>query len=242
MPAISCLSARGGTGCSLITTNMAVAFAQVSSTLLLDLNPGNGCDDLLLNLQRRRSWVDLLPVANEVTSHQLELVCVEHPSTLYLLPSPHSYLAGTMSDRIEDLLKSLLSYFNWVFLDMPTGFSDLTRRIIRLTDIVILISTPDPPALRATKAIIEEEAEIIKKGYLILNQYSRGHPSQPIHLAKALGIELMAVLPPDPLAVSYQIGFGDVCVEDRRSPFGQAIRKTSEGLLKKVLGSGMRTG
>ncbi len=63
MTVIGILSAKGGVGASLVATNLGCVLAGYGQTLLLDLNPGSGADDLLLDLSPQRSWADLLPGA-----------------------------------------------------------------------------------------------------------------------------------------------------------------------------------
>ena len=235
MTVLSFLSPRGGTGTSLVATNLGVLFAGQSRTLLVDLHTGNGCDDLLLDLPSKRSWVDLLPVASELTERHLELASVTHTSGLHVLRSPVEFAARIDEGDLLQLLEALAKKYSWLLLDVPSGLPPLTRQVLTVSDVLLLVTTADPPALRAAKQLIAglPDNQFGNMG-LVINQITRRHPAHPADIAASLELPLIAALPPDSRAVGYQVSFGRACVSDSRSTFGKAVVRLHQRLAKHI--------
>jgi len=235
MTILSLLSPRGGTGTSLVATNLGVLLAGQSRTLLVDLHTGNGCDDLLLDLPTKRSWGDLLSVASELTERHLELASATHISGLHVMNSPVEFSAEIDAEDLLQLLDALAKRYSWFLLDVPSGLPPLTRQVLTVSDALLLVTTADPPALRAAKQLIAglPKNQIGKMG-LVINQITRRHPAHPTDIATSLELPLMAALPPDSRAVGYQVSFGRTCVSDSRSTFGKAIVRLHQRLAKHI--------
>ncbi len=232
MTIISVLGAKGGCGASLVATNLGVFLAGQDDTLLVDLSPGVGCDDLLLDLAPVRSWVDLLPVATELNDRHLEITSVRHGSGLHLLQAPQGRLNEFDAGTFHSLLLALAEKFAWLLLDLPSGMGEITRVSLSISDVVLLVSTADPPALRAAQRLSGALLEGLKvKMGLVLNQITRRHPAKPQQVADSLAIPLLAALPPDPRGVGYQVNFGRPCALDGRSSLGRAINGLGRRLL-----------
>lgn len=221
---ISVLSSKGGAGASLLATNLGVCLAGNAACVLVDLHPGTGCDDLLLDLSTERSWANLLHVAEELTPRHLELTLAAHKTGMKLLGAPESMLDTPDKRRTLALLRALGERFPWLVLDLPTGLDEISRAAVHLSDVILLVSTADPSALRgAQRTLAALPEEVCERTGLVLNQITRRHPAAPREVAASLGVKLLAALPPDPRAVGYQVNFGRPCVLDQRSALGRAI-------------------
>lgn len=224
MTVVSLLSAKGGSGASLIATNLAVVLARREETLLVDLHPGLGYDDVLLDLMCERSWADLLPVAGELRAQQLALAEANHSSGLKLLCAPTDPTTQVDEARLDKLLRALSENVAWLVLDPPAGLDNLSRTALGMSDAVLLVTTADPASLRAVRRLYQSlPVETQAQTGLVVNQIGGRHPADPSAIAAAIGATLLAALPPDPRAVGYQVNFGQVCALDNRSAFGRAI-------------------
>ena len=237
MTVLGILSAKGGVGASLVTTNLGCVLAGYGQTLLLDLNPGSGADDLLLDLSPQRSWADLLPVVKEISPKHLQLIMAQHPSGLNFMRTPEVWLNDVDWLLVVQLLGSLADENEWLLLDMPTGMPAATQSVITMMDIALIVTTPDPPALRAAGRLIKSlPLDLRGQSGLVVNQITRRHPVSPSEIARSLEIPLLAALQPDPRAVAYQVSFGNPCVSDRRSTFGRGVALLAARLRKAVAG------
>ena len=237
MTVIGILSSKGGVGASLVATNLGCALAGYGQTLLLDLNPASGADDLLLDLSPQRSWADLLPVVKEISPKHLQLVIAKHASGLDFMRTPDVWLNDIDWLAVVQLLNSLAGENDWLLLDMPTGMSMATLSVISMMDLALVVTTADPPALRSAGRLINSlSADLRGQTGLVVNQITRRHPVSPAEIARSLEIPLLAALQPDPRAVGYQVSFGNPCVSDRRSSFGRGVVLLAARLRKAIAG------
>lgn len=235
MKVVSVLSAKGGSGASLVATNLGVLLAGHSDCILVDLHPALGYDELLLDLTPERSWADLLPVAEELAPRHLELALVTHGSGLKFVSAPERWLGSLDGNNLLSLLESLAQQTAWLILDVPAGLEGITSYVLTISDVLLLVTTADPPALRAAGRLLKALPDgLVEKTRLVLNQVTRRHPAKPREVAASLGVALLATLPPDPRAVGYQVNFGRPCVLDRRSSLGRAISLLARKLAASV--------
>ena len=237
MTVIGILSAKGGVGASLVATNLGCVLAGYGQTVLLDLNPGSGADDLLLNLSPQRSWADLLPVVKEISPKHLQLIIAEHPTGLNFMRTPEAWLKDVDWLAVVQLLGYLAEENEWLLLDMPTGMPAVTQSVFSMMNIALVVTTADPPALLAAGRLIKSLPPGLRnQSGLVVNQITRRHPASPVEIAGSLEIPLLAALQPDPRAVGYQVSFGNPCVSDKRSSFGRGVVLLAARLRKAVEG------
>ncbi len=221
---LTVVSSKGGCGASLIAANLALALAAEAECLLLDADRRGGTADLLLGLQPVRSWADLLTVASELTEHHLELTACRHESGLQLLASPEATAEFPEAERLEILIKALGRQFVWLVVDAPTR-SLPAEPPCSTAHMILLVVTPDPPAMRAAKRWLAEAPDPLRRRTgLIVNQHQANGPIQAEEIAGSLGVSLLASLPADRYAVGRQIHYGLPCVLQDESPFAGGIR------------------
>ena len=234
MSVIAVFGAKGGVGTSLVAVNLGRRLVEQAPVLLVDLAPTVGCCDLLLNVSVERSWSGLLPVADELSERHLELSVVQHQSGLSLLAAPENCIGDT--DRTRPLLQQLATHWPWLVLDGGSGCAPLLDPAFSVADMVILVTTPDPLALRAANRLQERAAVGAnrKPWGLVINQFSPDHPALPERTAASLGTELLGVIPPDREAVAQQVHFGRFPTWADRSGFVDAMDTITDSVLARL--------
>jgi pilus assembly protein CpaE len=235
---IGIFSAKGGVGKTLLATNLTAAFAVGHRTrpALIDLNPGTGTADLLLDLEPERSWADLRDVISELTPQHLQLAVTSYRPGVDLLASPPQVEWNPIPTKNElaSLLEAFRKEYDLIVVDVPSGATELVRAALELVDLQLILLTPDAPALRATARYL---ASLPKGGPptgLVINQQGQGAAVSPTEIKKHLGISLVGVLPIDPQGVWANVSYGEPCALRKSSKLGKSIRNLSTRLIKML--------
>ncbi|HFD38260.1 MAG TPA: response regulator, partial [Anaerolineae bacterium] len=147
-------SPKGGTGCSTIATNLAIALQQVTSkkVVLVDGSLQFGDLDVLLNLQAQRSIAEAVAQVNELDSMLLQALLSPHPSGIRVLTAPPSpEVAETIqTEDIKALFDFLFQEFDYVLLDTWSYLDDVVLAAMDLADRVLVVMTPEIPSVKST--------------------------------------------------------------------------------------------
>ncbi|NTV64002.1 MAG: response regulator/pilus assembly protein [Oscillochloris sp.] len=166
------ISPKGGTGTTVVSTNMAVALRQISSgrVALADFGLQFGHVGTHLNLFSRHTLQNLLAKSDEIDDTILAGVMQQHGSGVHVLLAPSSpEVAGEISrDQINAVLDSLLLRYSYVIADTWCVLDEVTMALLERADDVLVVTTPEIPALKNVKFFLE---------YMAQHQLTRGRVS-----------------------------------------------------------------
>ncbi len=152
-------SPKGGTGCSTVATNLAIALAQTTSkrVALVDASLQFGDAGALLNLQGQQSIIDATRRVDELDSDLLAALLTTHPSGIKVLAAPPSPVD---SDSIEPAvykraLGKMQKAFDYIVLDTWSYLDDIVLAAIDVAERILLVMTPEIPAIKSTKQFFE---------------------------------------------------------------------------------------
>ncbi len=174
-------SPRGGTGCSTVATNLAIAMAQSSSktVALVDASLQFGDADVLLNLQGAQSISDATKRLGELDPNSVPVMMATHTSGIKVLiapPSPVDF-ENISPEAFKKVLRRVLKSFDYVILDTWSYLGDMVLAAIDLAERILIIMTPEIPSIKGTRQFFEiaEALEFpLDRIDLILNKvYSR---------------------------------------------------------------------
>jgi pilus assembly protein CpaE len=235
---IGIFSAKGGVGKTILATNLAVAFGvgHRRRTALIDLNPGTGTADLLLDLDPERSWSDLVSVIDELTPQHIKLSVTEYRPGVDLLACPPevAWKQSLTKKNITSLLEAFREIYDLIVLDTSPGSGLVTGAALSLADIRLVTLTPDAPCLRATSRFLDAFPEEGKITGLLINQQTAGAAVKPDEISDHLGQRLFGAFPIDPDGVWANISYGEPCVLRKSSKLGKSIRQLAARLLKVI--------
>ena len=226
---IGIFSAKGGVGKSLVAANLGAALSMLpdSPTLVVDLHPVSGCADLLLDVKPEKSWVDLLPVMQELKDRQIQLAAADCGHGLELLSAPDSFrenrLGREWCSRLAALTDALEEHYQFLVAD---GFVPQNGLYSHFRfDLQLIVVTPDAPALRATDRFLVEFGQQQGNIGLVLNQWHADCGIRPQEVQDHLGLPLWTVLPIQKKSVWQNITYGKLCVRQRKYPLREAFLK-----------------
>jgi pilus assembly protein CpaE len=152
-------SPKGGTGCSVVASNLAIALSQTTSknVALLDGSLQFGDIGVLLNLQSGQTIADATRRIEELDSDLLSVIMSAHPSGIRVMTAPPSApesdtITTEAYKRIMSRLKKDLDY---VIQDTWSHLDDIVLSAIDLADRILIVMTPEIPSIKSTKQFFE---------------------------------------------------------------------------------------
>jgi pilus assembly protein CpaE len=157
-PLIAILGPKGGTGKTLIATNLAVALAQRdANVVLVDLDLQFGDIGLALGLSPERTMYDLMKAGPPFDHEKLDRHLIRHSSGVKVLiaPTRPDQASAVSIDYLRDIYASLRTMSDAVIVDTPPGFTPEVIATIDVSTEVCMVGMLDSLSLKNTKLGVE---------------------------------------------------------------------------------------
>ena len=205
---IAVYSPKGGSGCTTLAINTAVALAtRGHKTLLLDANLQFGDVAVTLNMRPTSTIVDLADRVNELDADLISSVSLEHDSGLrVLLASPKPEMADLITaETLESIIGALRNLFDFVIIDTASGLHDTTITVLDSADRIVLVAQQSLASLTNARRFFDLYDALtndIKKILLIVNRTSDKFGISVKDVSDALRRPVVASVVQDDLAVT----------------------------------------
>jgi pilus assembly protein CpaE len=157
-PIIAVLGPKGGTGKTLVATNLAVALAQRdANVVLVDLDLQFGDIGLALGLSPERTMYDLMKAGPPFDHEKLDRHLIRHSSGVKVLiaPTRPDQASAVSIDFLRDIYASLRTMCDAVIVDTPPGFTPEVIATIDVSGEVCMVGMLDSLSLKNTKLGLE---------------------------------------------------------------------------------------
>ncbi len=223
-------SGKGGVGKTTTTVNLGTALAQAGKRVAIV--------DTDLGMANLAGFVSLKP--ESTTLHHvlagtapLEDALYQITENIVAVPSGTKLeeYAQTSPDGLGEVVATLRDQFDFVFLDVGAGVSHESVLPLGLADGVILVSTPEPAAVRDTSKTIELTERV--GGTITGLIVTRTRPSGDVphdEIAKRLGVPFLMKVPDDPAVRESVYAGTPLVVHEPSSPAAVAYRKCAVAL------------
>ena len=164
---VALVGAKGGVGTSFTACQLAAALARLGGRIaLVDGHLRHGDVSLYLDLAPTYDFASLAAGEDPIDSTYLHTALASHSSGVAVLASPKDPedAESISAQCIAEVLDILLLEFDWVVWDTPQDFDDRSLRVLSRADPIVLVTTPDVPALNHTRMQLDLLARLGHNG------------------------------------------------------------------------------
>ncbi|MCB0167419.1 MAG: response regulator [Anaerolineae bacterium] len=156
-PVVVVYSPKGGVGTSAVAANLAIAFHQErGGVALLDGDLQFGDISVHLNTRPDRTVSDLIHEGKLEIDLVNEILMAHNSGLKLLLAPPQPQLADMVAPAMmKDIVASLKNDFKMVVVDTHHHLNDMTLSFLEMADIILVVTTPELPAIKSVKLFLE---------------------------------------------------------------------------------------
>lgn len=227
---VSVLSPKGGSGKTVVASNLAVGLAQRNpgSVALVDLDLSFGDVSNALMMVPNQTLADAVASLATLDATTLKVFLTPSGSDLYVLCAPDSPAQGEVitGEQVGRIIELLAQHFQFVVIDTPSGIGEHTLAAFDLSTDFVLVCDMDVSSVRA----LRKELELLDRlgitspqRHLVLNRADSRVGLTTEDVVSTLGLDVRVAIPSSrQVPLSYNRGV-PVLQADGRSPVGKAF-------------------
>ena len=233
---VTVFSPKGGSGKSVIASNLAVSLAKRSEkpVVLIDADLQFGDIAVMLKLSPQHTIVDAVSALDRLDPSMLQNLLVQHKeSGLLVLPAP---LEPAFADQIGAaeivrIVEVLRTFCSFVVVDTCAYFNDVVLGLIEISDDVLIVAGMDIPNIKnvriglQTLKLLNTPQEKLR---LILNRSNSQVRLDVKEIEKTLGVTADALVPSD-VVVPQTVNRGEaVVIKEPKSSVAKALEELAD--------------
>ncbi|MEA5050184.1 MAG: AAA family ATPase [Oscillospiraceae bacterium] len=193
---------KGGLGKTTIATNLAVKLAESKKKVaLVDLDLQFGDVHIFMGIEPKDTIAELVQDVYVPNIDAIRSYMVVHSSGVHVLCAPKSpeYADVVSSERVQGLIRLLRSYYDYVIIDTPPTFDDVTITAIEASNTLLFVTGLDISILKNSKLSISLLASLQQKEKvrIIVNRAVEINTVTMSDVQKVIGCPIWAKIPSD---------------------------------------------
>jgi pilus assembly protein CpaE len=240
---IQVYSPKGGTGCTSIAVNLAVALHNDEThVVIVDANFQFGDVAIFLNEQGKNTLLDLTPRVDELDPEILDNVMIKNAASgVHVLASPSrpEEAEKVEADQFTKLLRYLRNYYAYIIIDSSAYLTDISLSVMDIADAIVLIATQDIPSIKNNRLFLDLLSTLnipSEKIAFVMNKFDKRIAISSEKVGENLKQEVLAVIPLDERTVIPSVNRGvPFMLDNKTSPAARGIYVLAEALRAKLL-------
>lgn len=203
---IAVMSAKGGSGKSVVATNLAMLLTRdhkPEGTVLVDGDLQFGDVDLMLQLKKpARTIVDAAKDLDRLDVSLMESMLTKHPSGLRVLAAPWepAFADEISTQSLTEIVSLLRSMFDFVIVDTASLLDELLLSLLERADQVLMVVDMDYPSIRNARKALDTLRLLkfpIGKVEIVVNRSNATNKTGSKEIEQTLGLPVAAEIPSD---------------------------------------------
>ncbi len=240
---IGVYSPKGGTGCTTIAVNLAIALNNEDTrAVIVDGNMQFGDVALFLNQQGKNTIIDMAPRVDELDFALVEDILIKHQASgvrVLAAPQRPEYADKVSAEQFVKVLRLLQQMYSYVIVDTTSILTDIILSIIDTCDVIILIVTQEIPAIKDMRLLLDllQTMRIGKERIILaMNRYDKRITLTPERVGENLRHAIAATIPLDEKAVINSVNRGvPFMLESKAQPVAKGILSLAEAVRAKLI-------
>jgi len=246
---ITVTSAKGGSGKTVLATNLALVLKRIPDTKVClvdaDLQFGDVC--LVLQLEPRFTMVNAAHELHHLDGELLDSLLTEHPTGLKVLAAPlePAFADDITTAGLMQMLDVLKESYDYVIVDTAAMLDELILSLIEKSDDILMLVDMDLPSVKNAKLALET-LRLLKFStsnvQLVMNRSNSKAKLDNKEIEGALKMEIAASIPSDAV-VAASVNEGRPVVEtDPKSKVAKGFESVAELIAGKIPEAQVKSG
>ncbi|HNE06052.1 MAG TPA: response regulator [Anaerolineales bacterium] len=236
-------SPKGGTGCTTIAVNLAIALHNEDTrAVLIDGNLQFGDVAIFVNEQGKNTVLDIAPRVDDLDADVVDEILIKHEASgIRILAAPQrpEMAEKISSDQFTKVLQFMQKIYSYIIVDTSSLLTDVTLSAIDLSDIVVLVATQEIPSIKNSRLILDLLNSMgINKGRVVfaMNRFDKRIAIAPERISENLKHEISAVIPLDEKIAISAVNRGVPFMLDNKSqPISRGILALAESVRSRII-------